>query len=88
MVRESYQTITLKSGKIIPKSDLAVKRPTEIKKGSPCKKNQLFKFYTTKGPRAAPMSSRSDPKPTAIILDQPTITPIIQLDNQEEMENS
>ena len=50
-VRESYQTITLKSGKIIRKSDLAVKRPTEIKKGSPCKKNQLFKFYATKRPR-------------------------------------
>ena len=51
IVRESDHTITLKNGKIKRKSDLAVKRQPAPKKSSPRKKNQLVKFYATKGPR-------------------------------------
>ena len=49
IVRESYQTITLKSSEIIRKPVLAVKRTTELKKASPFKKNELFNFYITIG---------------------------------------
>ena len=51
IVRESDHTITLKNGKILRKSDLAVKNPSAPKKISPRKKKQLVKFYVTKGPR-------------------------------------
>ena len=51
IVRESDHTITLKIGKIIRKSDLAIKRQPALKKPSPRKKNQLVKFYATKGLR-------------------------------------
>ena len=51
IVRESDHTITLKNGKIIRQSDLAVERQPAPKKSSPRKKNKLVKFYATKGPR-------------------------------------
>ena len=51
IVRESDHTITLTNGKIIHKSDLAIKRQPALKKPSPRKKNQLVKFYATKGLR-------------------------------------
>ena len=51
IVRESDHTITHQNGKIIRKSDLAIKRQPALKKTSLRKKNQLVKFYATKGLR-------------------------------------
>ena len=51
IVRESDHTVTLKNGKLIRKSDLAIKRQPAPKKTSPRKRDQLVKFYATKGPR-------------------------------------
>ena len=51
IVRESDHTITLKNGKIIGKSDLAIKRLSALKKASPRKRDQLMKCNATKGPR-------------------------------------
>ena len=48
IVRESDHTITLKIGKTIRKSDLAIKRQPALKKPSPRKRNQLVNFYATK----------------------------------------
>ena len=48
IVRESDHTVTLKNGKIIRKSDLAIKRQLAQKKPSPRKRDQLVKFYATK----------------------------------------
>ena len=48
IVRESDHTITLKNGKVIRKSDLAIKRQSTMKKPSPRKRDQLVKFDTTK----------------------------------------
>ena len=50
-MRESDHTITLKNGKIIGKSDLAIKRLSALKKASPRKRDQLMKCNATKGPR-------------------------------------
>ena len=49
IVRESDHTVTLKNGKIIRKSDLAIKRQPAQKKPSPRKRDQLVKLYATKG---------------------------------------
>ena len=51
IVRESDHTVTLKNGKIIRKSDLAIKRQLAQKKPSPRKRDQLARFYATKGLR-------------------------------------
>ena len=51
IVRESDHTVTLKNGKIIRKSDLAIKRHCTQKKPSPRKRDQLVRFYATKGLR-------------------------------------
>ena len=51
IVRESDHTVTLKNGKLKRKSDLAIKRQLAPKKASPRKRDQLVKFYATKGPR-------------------------------------
>ena len=59
IVRESYHTITLKNGKIIRKSGLAIKRQPALKKPSPRKKNQLVKFYATKGLRKTTRPQRN-----------------------------
>ena len=59
IVRESDHTITFKNGKIIRKSDLAIKRQPAPKKPSPRKKNQLVKFYATKGLRKTTRPQRN-----------------------------
>ena len=51
IVRESDHTITLKNGKIIQKSDLAIKKQPALKKPCPRKRDQLVKIYATKGLR-------------------------------------
>ena len=51
VVRESDNTITPKNGKIIRKSDLAIKRQPAPKKLSPRKRDQLVNFYATEGLR-------------------------------------
>ena len=51
IVRELDHTVTLKTGKLIRKSDLAIKRQPAPKKASPRKRDQLVKVYATKGPR-------------------------------------
>ena len=51
IVKESDHTVTLKNGKIIRKSDLAIKRQCTQKKPSPRKRDQLVRFYATKGLR-------------------------------------
>ena len=51
IVRESDHTVTLKNGKLIRKSDIAIKRQPAPKKASPRKRDQLVKFCATKGPR-------------------------------------
>ena len=48
IVRESDHTVTLKNGKIMRKSDLAIKRQLAQNKPSPRKRDQLVKFYATK----------------------------------------
>ena len=62
IVRESDHITNLKSGKIICKSDLAVKIPTEPRKVSPRKKYQVIKFVTRKGPRKVIKAARKDLK--------------------------
>ena len=57
--RESDHTITLKNGKILRKSDLAMKRQPALKKSSPRKKNKLVKFYATKGLRKTTRPQRN-----------------------------
>ena len=59
IVRESDHTITLKNGKIIRKSDLAIKTQSALKRPSPRKKNQLVKFYATKGLRKTTRPQRN-----------------------------
>ena len=59
IVRQSDHTTTLKNGKIIRKSDLAIKRQPALKKPSPRKKNQLVKFYATKGLRKTTRPQRN-----------------------------
>ena len=59
IVKESDHTITLKNGKIIRKSDLAIKRQPVLKKPSLRKKNQLVKFYATKGLRKTTRPQRN-----------------------------
>ena len=51
IVRESDHIITLKNGKIIRKSDLAIKKQSALKKPSSRKRDQLVKFFATKGLR-------------------------------------
>ena len=51
IVRESDHIVTLKNGKIICKSDLAIKRQLAQKKAIPRKRDQLVKFYATNGLR-------------------------------------
>ena len=51
IVSESDHTLTLRNGKLIRKSDLAIKKQPFPKKASPRKRDQLVKFYATKGPR-------------------------------------
>ena len=59
IVRESEHTITLKNRKTIRKSDLAIKRQPALKKPSPRKRNQLVKFYATKGLRKTTKPQRN-----------------------------
>ena len=60
IVRESDHTITLKNRKTIRKSDLAIKRQPALKKPSPRKRNQLVKFYATKGLRKTTKPQRKE----------------------------
>ena len=53
MARESDHTITLENGKIIRKSDSAIKRQPALKKPSSRKRNKLVELYATKGLRKA-----------------------------------
>ena len=48
IVRESDHTITLKNGKMIRISDLAIKKQSALKKPSSRKRDQQVKFYATK----------------------------------------
>ena len=59
IVRESDHTVTLKNGKIIRKSDLAIRRQLAQKKPSPRKRDQLVKFYATKGLRKTAKPQRN-----------------------------
>ena len=59
IVRESDHTVILKNGKIIRKSDLAIKRRPAQKKPSPRKRDQLVKFYATKGLRKTAKPQRN-----------------------------
>ena len=59
IVRESDHTITLKNGKVLRKSDLAIKRQSTMKKPSPRKRDQLVKFYATKGLRQTAKPQRN-----------------------------
>ena len=59
IVRESDHTVTLKNGKIIRKPDLAIKRQPAQKKPSPRKRDQLVKFYATKGLRKTAKPQRN-----------------------------
>ena len=59
IVRESDHTVTLKNGKVIRKSDLAIKRQPTQKKPSPRKRDQLVKFYATKGLRKTAKPQRN-----------------------------
>ena len=59
IARESDHTITLKNGKVIRKSDLAIERQPTMKKPSPRKRDQLVKFYATKGLRKTAKPQRN-----------------------------
>ena len=59
IVRESDNTVTLKYGKVIRKSDSAIKRQLTQKKPSPRKRDQLVKFYATKGLRKTAKPQRN-----------------------------
>ena len=59
IVRESDHTVTLKNGKVIRKSHLAIKRQPTQKKPSPRKRDQLVKFYATKGLRKTAKPQRN-----------------------------
>ena len=59
IVRESDHTVTLKKGKIIRKSDLAIKRQLTQKKRSPRKRDQLVRIYATKGLRKTAKPQRN-----------------------------
>ena len=59
IVRESDHTVTLKNGKIIRKSDLAMKRQLTQKKPSPRNRDQIVRFYATKGLRKTAKPQRN-----------------------------
>ena len=59
IVRESDHTVTLKNGKVIRTSDLAIKRQSTQQKSSPRKRDQLGKFYATKGLRKTAKPQRN-----------------------------
>ena len=59
IVRESDHTVTLKNGKVIRKSDLAIKKQPTQKKPSPRKRDQLVEFYATKGLRKTAKPQRN-----------------------------
>ena len=59
IVRESDHKVTLKNGKVIRKSDLAIKKQPTQKKPNPRKRDQLVKFYATKGLRKTAKPQRN-----------------------------